>query len=78
MEDVGILNDHLVHFKAIWNILRPFSTFYGHLVYFMVIWYIVFCFGMLCEEKYVNHDFLYKQRLSLIHNRPKLPMYRYR
>jgi hypothetical protein len=26
MENVGIFYGHLEHFKAIWNILRPFDT----------------------------------------------------
>jgi hypothetical protein len=38
----------LVHFVAIWSILRPFvkilwqfGIFYGHLVYFSPFWYVV-------------------------------------
>jgi hypothetical protein len=34
MEDVGILNGHLVYYMAIWHILR-------FLVYLKVIWYIL-------------------------------------
>jgi hypothetical protein len=33
--------DHLVYFKAIANILRPFGTFCGHLVYFSAFRYFV-------------------------------------
>jgi hypothetical protein len=34
MENVGVFNDHLMHFTAIWY-------FYGDLVYFVVIWYFL-------------------------------------
>jgi hypothetical protein len=39
----GIFYGHLVYFKAIWFILRPFCIFYGHLVYFSR-------FGMLHQK----------------------------
>jgi hypothetical protein len=44
MENVGI-------FMTIWNILRPFGTFYGNLVQFVLIWYIFFRFGMFGPRK---------------------------
>jgi hypothetical protein len=37
----------LVYYMAIWNILRPFGTFYGHLA-------IQWKFGTLCLEKSGN------------------------
>jgi hypothetical protein len=33
MEDIGLLDDPLVYYKAIWYILWPFGIFYGYLVY---------------------------------------------
>jgi hypothetical protein len=64
MENVGILNGHLVYFAAIyvvyylaiWSILRPFSILFGHLVLFYG--YLVYFsrFGMLCKEKSGNPD----------------------
>jgi hypothetical protein len=45
----------LVYFMAVWNILRPFSIFYGRLViYVVVIWYIFPRFGILHLEKSGN------------------------
>jgi hypothetical protein len=41
VEDVGILNDHLVYFTAIWYSLLLFHIFYGYLVYFSPFWYVV-------------------------------------
>jgi hypothetical protein len=43
-------------FMAIWNLFRPFGTFYvwtfgifcGNLVYFVAIWYILWQFGIFC------------------------------
>jgi hypothetical protein len=37
----------LVYSTSIWNILRPFGTFYGHLVCCMAIWYIIWPFCKL-------------------------------
>jgi hypothetical protein len=45
----------------IWNILRPFGTFYGH---FVMHWYCgIFApvFGILCQEKSGNPAFVPKQ-----------------
>jgi hypothetical protein len=47
----------LVYFMAIWNILRPFSIFYGQIIYlrqfgnFMVIWYIFPPFWYIAPRK---------------------------
>jgi hypothetical protein len=41
-------------FLAIWNILRPFGTFYGHFGNLVAIWYIFPHFGILCKEKTGN------------------------
>jgi hypothetical protein len=46
IENIGIFDDHLEYFTAIWCILRPFGIFYGHLVYFTAIWYILRPFGI--------------------------------
>jgi hypothetical protein len=65
MEDVGTFYGHLISFKAVRCILRPFGIFtYGHLVYLpMVIWYIYLWsfgifprFGMLHQEHSGNAD----------------------
>jgi hypothetical protein len=37
----------------IWNILRPFGTFYGHLV---AMWYILHHIDILCQENSGNPD----------------------
>jgi hypothetical protein len=47
MENVGI-------FMTIWNILRPFGTFYGNLVQFVLIWYIFSVLVCLDREKSGN------------------------
>jgi hypothetical protein len=45
MEDVGILNGHLVYFMAIWSILWPFGLFCGYLL--RVLFPILVC----CTKK---------------------------
>jgi hypothetical protein len=40
----------LIHFMAIWNILRTFGVFCDHLVYFVFIWYIFYGFGITYQE----------------------------
>jgi hypothetical protein len=44
----------LVHFLAIWSILRPFRKCYGLLVYFVVILVHFSRFGVLFKEKSGN------------------------
>jgi hypothetical protein len=40
MENVGIFQDHLEYFTAIWYYLWPFDIpVCGHMVYFFPIWY---------------------------------------
>jgi hypothetical protein len=46
IENLGILNEHLVYFTAIGNISWPLGIFCGHLR----------CFGMLYQEKSCNPD----------------------
>jgi hypothetical protein len=46
----------LVYFVAVWNIIQPFSMFYGCLVYFVVIWLIFPRFGMLYQEQSGNPE----------------------
>jgi hypothetical protein len=41
MQDVGILDEHLVYFTDIGYSLWTFSIFCGNVVYFVVMWYIV-------------------------------------
>jgi hypothetical protein len=41
MENVGTFYGNLVYFKAIGNILWPFSIVCDHLVYFPPFWYVV-------------------------------------
>jgi hypothetical protein len=38
---VFVFNGHLVHFTAIWYILRQFGIIYGHLVHFFPHWNFV-------------------------------------
>jgi hypothetical protein len=38
---------HLVHYSAIWYIIRSFGILFGHLVYYSVIWYIIRSFGII-------------------------------
>jgi hypothetical protein len=47
IEDVGIFNEHLVSFTAIWNILWRFGIFHGYLVHFSP-------FGLMNREKSGN------------------------
>jgi hypothetical protein len=47
----------LVHFMAIWNILRPFGIIYGCLLLSVVIWYIFPNLVCLDQEKSGNPDF---------------------
>jgi hypothetical protein len=44
----------LVHFMAIWNILRPFGIIYGCLLLSVVIWYIFPNLVCLDQEKSGN------------------------
>jgi hypothetical protein len=47
IEDVGIFNEHLVYFTAIWHALWRFGIFHGYLVHLSP-------FGMLNREKSGN------------------------
>jgi hypothetical protein len=44
----------LVHFTAIWYIVKPFGILLCHLVYFVVIWCIISYFGMFNQEQSGN------------------------
>jgi hypothetical protein len=55
VEDVCVFCGHLVYFKAIWYILRPFGIFYGHLVYVFCVNLVYFPhFGRLHNVKSGN------------------------
>jgi hypothetical protein len=49
----------LVYFMALRFVLRPFGIFFDHLVYFGFVWYIFSRFGILCEEKSGNTDWVH-------------------
>jgi hypothetical protein len=44
----------LIHFLAVWNILRTFGTCYDYFIHFVFIWYIFSGFGILHQEKSGN------------------------
>jgi hypothetical protein len=51
MENVCTICGHLEYFTTVCNTLQPFSNV-------VVIWYIFPCFGILCQEKSGNPEFV--------------------
>jgi hypothetical protein len=54
-----IFYSHLVYFKAIWYISRPFGIFHGHLVHFTAFWFISQPLGILSSILYIYCHFVY-------------------
>jgi hypothetical protein len=54
----------LIHFRAIWNILRMFGIFYAHLVHFVIILYIFSGFGIMYLQKSGNTVWKFKKHTN--------------